>query len=209
MEFLKNFLKPKQSDFLSLLEEQGKYSVSSAEALLAFLKKPTEKKSGAVRQMEKDADEVQRILIYELSDTFVTPLDREDIFTLSRTIDNFVDYIYATVRELEIFEIAPTGDLIEMSTLLLEMANELHLALKRLGDHPGVASEHARRMRKIENSVENMYRRTIAEMFNEAESLEQLIAMLKKREVLHHLSNAADQGSIAADVIMDIGVKWY
>jgi predicted phosphate transport protein (TIGR00153 family) len=208
MEWLKRFLKPKQSNFIQLLIEQGEYAVLSVEALQAYFKKQSDKKSTKARQIEKDADEVQRILVHELQETFVTPIDREDIFALSRAIDNFIDYVYDTVEELEIFEIEVSEAVSEIAVFLLEMANELHLALHRLLDHPGVAAEHARRVKALENEVENAYRRNLAALFQGPEDIHHVMDMLKTREVLRHLSNAADQGDMAADVIMDIVVKW-
>jgi predicted phosphate transport protein (TIGR00153 family) len=208
MEWLKRFLKPKQSNFIQLLIEQGEYAVLSVESLQAYFKKQSDKKSTKARQIEKDADEVQRILVHELQETFVTPIDREDIFALSRAIDNFIDYVYDTVEELEIFEIEISDAVSEIAVFLLEMANELHLALHRLLDHPGVAAEHARRVKALENEVENAYRRNLAALFQGPEDIHHVMDMLKTREVLRHLSNAADQGDMAADVIMDIVVKW-
>lgn len=208
MEWLKRFLKPRQSNFIQLLIEQGEYAVLSVEALQAYFKKQSDKKSTKARQVEKEADEVQRILVHELQQTFVTPIDREDIFSLSRAIDNFIDYIYDTVEELEIFEIEASEAVSEIAVMLLEMANELRLALERLLDHPGVASEHARRVKSLENQVEKAYRRNLAELFQGPEDMHQVMDILKMREVLRHLSNAADQGDKAADIIMDIVVKW-
>lgn len=208
MEWLKRFIKPKQSNFLQLLIEQGEYAVMSVEALQAYFKKQNDKKSTKARQIEKEADEVQRILVHDLQQTFVTPIDREDIFSLSRAIDNFIDYVYDTVEELEIFEIEASEAVLEIAAMLLEMANELHLALQRLLDHPGVAAEHARRVKAVENQVEDAYRRNLAQLFQGPEDIQHVMDMLKMREVLRHLSNAADQGDMAADIIMDIVVKW-
>jgi uncharacterized protein Yka (UPF0111/DUF47 family) len=56
---------------------------------------------------EKEADEVRRILIDELNHTFVTPFDREDIFALSRSIDDVVDYADSTVVEMVILNVNP------------------------------------------------------------------------------------------------------
>ncbi|MEZ4591778.1 MAG: DUF47 family protein [Chloroflexota bacterium] len=208
MEWLKRFIKPKQSNFLQLLIRQGEFTVVSVEALQAYLKKPNEKRTVQARQVEKDADEVYRILIHELEDSFVTPLDREDIFALGRALDNFIDYVYDTIEEMEIFELAPFTAVSEIATLLLEMAKELHLTMERLLDHPRVANEHARRVKKLENQVERAYRQSLAKLFQGPEDTEHIMRMLKCREVLRHLSNAADQGDKAADIVMDIGVKW-
>lgn len=208
MEWLKRFLKPPQSNFQQLLIRQGEYAVASAQALQDYLKKPNEKHSIKARQVEKDADEVQRILIHELEDTFVTPLDREDIFILARTIDDFIDYVYTTVDELQIFQLPPSEPMRDIADLLLQMATEIHLAMQRLLEHPRVANEHARRIKRLENQVEHAYRRSLAELFSGPDDIEHVMEILKMREVLRHMSNASDQGDRAADTIMDIGIKW-
>jgi uncharacterized protein Yka (UPF0111/DUF47 family) len=208
MDWLKRFLNPPQSNFPELLQQHGEYAIASVEALQDYLKKPGTKRSVQARKTEKHADEIQRILIHELEDTFVTPLDREDIFALSRAIDNFIDYVYDTVAELEIFELTPSDSMKTVANLLLEMANELHLATQRLFDHPRVANEHARRIISIENQVETTYRHSIVELFSGPEDTAQIMEMLKSREVLRHMSNASDQGERAADIILDIGIKW-
>ncbi len=207
MDWLKRFFKPRQSNFLKLLIQQGEHAISAAEALQAYLAKPSAKNVARARQVEKDADEIRRILIDELNQTFVTPIDREDIFALSRAIDDLIDYLYNTVEEMEVLGVEPDDSLVELSSLLLDAANEIHLAMQRLEDHPGVANEHAMRAKALENRVERVYRRNIAELFQGPESVEHVMDMLKHREVLRHLSNAADQGDQAADIITDIVVK--
>ncbi|MDX1415922.1 MAG: DUF47 family protein [Candidatus Promineifilaceae bacterium] len=208
MNWIKRFFNPPQTNFQELLVKQGEYAIASVEALQNFLKKPGEKRSVKARETEKAADEVQRILIHELEDSFVTPLDREDIFALSRAIDNFIDYVYDTVSELEIFQLTPNEHMQQITSILLEMATEIHLTMQRLVDHPRVANEHARRIKSLENHVERAYRESLAELFSGPEDTHHIMEMLKAREVLRHMSNASDQGDRAADIVLDIGIKW-
>lgn len=208
MNWFKRFLKPPQSNFPILLAQQGAYAIAIAEALRDYLKKPNEKRRADARQVEKEADEIQRILIHELEDTFVTPIDREDIFALARAIDNFIDYVYDTVDELIIFNLEPSAAMHEIADLLFEMASELHAALERLTEHPRVANEHARRIKGFENRIEDAYRQNLAALFDVPEDAAHIMVMLKTREVLRHMSNAGDQGDRAADIILDIGIKW-
>ncbi len=208
MNWITRFFKPPQSNFSNLLVEQGEYTVKCVEALQDYLKKPNAKRREQAHQIENDADEVQRILIHELEDTFVTPLDREDIFALSRAVDDFIDYVYDTVDELEIFQLTATDGMHEITDLLLKMAGEIHLAMQRLIDHPRIAYDHARRIKGLENRVETTYRTQLAALFDGPEDLKAVMKVLKTREVLGHMSNASDMGDRAADIILDIGVKW-
>ncbi len=79
--------------------------------------------------------------------------------------------------------------------------------LDRFEDHPGVAGEHAQRAKALENKVEDIYREALADLFSGAEDIAHVVKMLKLREVYRHLSNAADRGDEAANVIADIVVK--
>ncbi|MFN2187281.1 MAG: DUF47 domain-containing protein [Candidatus Promineifilaceae bacterium] len=207
MRWIRNLIKPKPDRFLELLTVQAEYAVEANDLLLKFLKKPQEKQAGKVRQIEKDADEIRRILVDELNRTFVTPMDREDIHALSRNLDDVVDYAYSTTEEMDILEIEPNEYLTRMATLLRDAAVELHLGVLRLGDHPGVTSEHSQRAKALENRVESVYREALADLFSGPKDAEQVMEVLKLREVYRHLSNAADRGDEAANHLSDIVVK--
>lgn len=207
MRRIRNLFRRKQDRFLALLIQQADYAVEGSEMLLKYLNKPGEKFANRIRQIEKDADEVRRILVDELNQTFVTPMDREDIHALSRNLDDVVDYAYSTIEEMEILAIEPNEFLKRMASLLRDAAVELHLAMLRLDDHPGVANEHAQRAKALENRVERVYREAIADLFHQPEDIEHIMEILKLREVYRHLSNAADRGDDAANHLSDIVVK--
>jgi predicted phosphate transport protein (TIGR00153 family) len=199
--------KKKQNIFLKLIHDQASFTLEGLEALNAFMLTQDPAASDRVSSKEKEADEARRILIDELNKTFITPFDREDIFMLSRTIDDVLDYAYSTVSEMEILKVEPTNYMQKMSALLRDAANELLMAVDRLQEHPGVANDHAQRAKSLENRVEEVYRAALADLFSGAEDIQHVIKMLKSREVYRHLSNAADRGDEAANVIADIIVK--
>ena len=203
----REFFKPRQDKFLESLIKQADITLQGMVALEAYMKKAAEKHAMAVAQAEKDADEVRRILIDYLNRTFVTPIDREDIFALSRAVDDVMDYAYSTVEEMQILEVEPNDFLRRMVSLLHDAASELHLAMQRLKENPGVATEHATRAKALENRVERVYREAIADLFTGPEDIRQVMKMLKLREIYRHLSNCADRGDEAANVIHDIVVK--
>jgi hypothetical protein len=156
---------------------------------------------------EKEADEARRILIDELNRTFITPFDREDIFALSRAIDDVLDYAYSTMTEIIILKVDPTDFMVRICSLLRDATFEIMKAMEQMQDHPAVAAEHAQRAKALENRVEHVYREALADMFVETEDVQTLVKILKLREVYRHLSNAADRGDEAANVIADIIVK--
>jgi len=204
---LRDFFKPRQDKFLRLIIEQAAKTLEGMEALEEFMRDPSRETAKRVRKAEKEADELRRILIDELNRTFVTPIDREDIFALSRAIDDVLDYADTTVDEMTILDVQPTPYLRRMVSLLEDAATELHLATLRLQGHPGVASEHAMRAKALENRVETVYREALADLFNGPEDVHHVVQMLKLREIYRHLSNCADRGDEAANIISDIVVK--
>ncbi len=204
---MKSLFKKRQNVFLKLLHDQAQATLGGLEALLTYMKSPSSEASAALKMKEKEADEFRRILIYELNKTFITPIDREDIFGLSRSIDDVLDYAYSTVTEMELLKVKPTSFMERIASLLRDSANEILMAVDRLQDHPGVASEHAQRAKALENKIEGIYREALAELFSGAEDIKHVMKILKMREVYRHLSNAADRGDEAANVIADIVVK--
>jgi len=199
--------KKRENVFVRLIHEQASLTLEGLEALKNFMTTRDPSFSATLVAKEQEADEARRILIDELNKTFVTPFDREDIFSLSRTIDDVLDYAYSTMTEIEILKVEPTTFMQRMASLLRDAAYELSMAVDRLQDHPAVSNDHAQRAKALENRVEDVYREAIADLFSGAEDIAHVVKMLKMREVYRHLSNAADRGDEAANVIADIVVK--
>jgi predicted phosphate transport protein (TIGR00153 family) len=204
---MKKLFRKRQNIFIKLIQDQAKLTLQGMEALKSYMSKEDPNAAANVTKSEKEADEARRILIDELNRTFVTPFDREDIFTLSRTIDDVLDYAYSTVSEMEILKVEPTPFMVRMASLLRDAAFEISMATDRLDEHPSVSSEHAQRAKALENRVEDVYREALADLFSGAEDIAHVVKMLKLREVYRHLSNASDRGDEAANVIADIVVK--
>jgi predicted phosphate transport protein (TIGR00153 family) len=200
--------KKKKDRFVELLEQQSEYTVQGLEVLKEYVAQPSAVLAEQLSKIESEADEVRRILIDELNRTFVTPFDREDIFTLSLTIDDMLDYAESTVDGMEILKTKSNQYIERMVSLLHDAAVEINRAVLRLQDHPNVANDHAVRAKALENRVESVYREALADLFQEPKNLKDVMRILKLREIYRHLSNAADRGDQAANAIGDVVVKW-
>jgi len=206
---MKLFLRRKKPNrFVELLSRQAEFTVQGMEALKQYVKQPDSTLADRIRKIEEEADEVRRILIDELNRTFVTPIDREDIFSLSLTIDDILDYAKSTVDEMALLKVNPNPFMERMVSLLSDAAMEIYRGVLRLADHPNVANDHAVRAKALENRVESVYREALADLFQGPEDLQGVMDILKLREIYRHISNAADRGDAAANVIGDIVVKW-
>ena len=199
--------KKRRNIFIKLIHDQASLTFDALDALNTYFENNDPQLVDFITRKEKEADEARRILIDELNRTFVTPFDREDIFALSRAIDDVLDYAYSTVNEMVIFEVEATSFMQRISSLLRDAAYELLQAVDRLENNPHVSGEHAQRAKALENRVEDVYREALADLFNGKSDPNHMITILKLREVYRHLSNAADRGDEAANVIADIVVK--
>ncbi|MDO9542070.1 MAG: DUF47 family protein [Kiritimatiellia bacterium] len=192
-----------ENRFFDLLSRQSAKTMEGLEALEKFAEGATQDSANLVRSIEREADDLRRILIEELEQTFVTPLDREDIYELSRAIDDVIDYANTTVDEMEIYEVKGDGHIQEMINILRKAARELNDAVLILKDYPKIASEHAVKAKTYENTMEKAYHLALADLFKGTDT----VYMLKMREIYRHLSNAADRGDEAANIISNIVMK--
>ena len=201
------FFRKREEVFHKLIQEQASISYVGLKLLVKYLETQDGEIAEQLSLKEKEADEVRRILIDELNRTFVTPFDREDIFALSRSIDDVIDYADSTVSEMVVLKVEPTPYMLRIASLLKDAAYEIYQAVQRLQKNPSVAIDHAQRAKALENRVEGVYREAIADLFTGPEDVHHVVEMLKLREVYRHLSNAADRGDEAGNIIADIVVK--
>lgn len=200
-------LRRKPNHFLQLLMDHAGLMLKGIEGLAEYVRSQDESCARQVNDLEREADESRRILIDELNRTFVTPFDREDIFALSLTIDDILDYGHTTVDEMVILDVQTNEFIQRMVSLLLEAAYEINLGVKYLQERPKITVDHAMRAKALENQVETVYREALRDLFTGTKDVEQVVDMLKLREIYRHLSNAADRGDAAANVLCNIVVK--
>ena len=194
---------PQEKNFYAMLSAQASKTLDGIEALKSFVENPSPENAKRVKDIEQEADELRRILIEDLDTSFVTPLDREDIFALSRVVDDIVDYANTTVDEMEIYEVGPDKHLKEMVDILRKAAREIADAVKILKSYPHIALEHATQAKAYENAMEKAYLAALADLFKRTDT----VYILKMREIYRHLSNAADRGDGAANIICSIVMK--
>ena len=197
------FFSREKYDFYQLLIQQAEKTLEGLGALKEFIEEPSSARGMRVDDLEKEADDLRRIVINAINESLVTPMDREDIFALSRAIDDMVDYAKTTVEEMVLFEVETNDHLKKMAQSLYEAGEDIVKSVSHLQYKPRIAEEHLIRAKKTENYVEHLYRQALAELFKKND----VIAILKTRELYRHLSNAADRGDEAADIIGDILVK--
>ena len=192
--------------FVALLSEQAELTIRALQALEKFGREGAADSEliDEIKEIEREGDSKRRILIDELAHTYATPFDREDLFALSRAVDDILDAANETAIELAIYKIPPPEGLQEMAGVLVEGARHIRAAVSELLDHPRVASDHAVRAKRSENRIDSLYHLAVGRLFDSGDEMNKI---LKSREIYRHLKNSADRIDRAADEISVIVIK--
>jgi uncharacterized protein len=209
--FIRKFL-PRTDKFLNLFIQDAENITEACAALRALLDAKDEAERlrllKTIENHEHIGDELTHQIFHELSLTFITTLDREDIGTLASALDDIVDNIDRAATAIHLYQIwefdDPVRDLaeiIEKSVLELKIAIPL---LKNLRDVDRLR-EACVRVNAYENQADQVFQRAVGRLFQEEKDPIQLI---KKKELLATLESATDMCEDAAVLIENVLVKF-
>jgi len=193
--------------FVSMLIAQAEKTLEGVRYLESMVDRVDAQTTESLRALAEGASELRRVLIDELHKTFITPLDREDIFNLSHCYEDMVTYALTTMEEMNILKVGADDYIRRMIVLVREEAEELQLAILRLAKNARVAGDHAREVRRKEQEVERLYRAAIKDLFASATVPERLPALFYRREVYRHISNMSDRADSAGNVLGMVVMK--
>jgi hypothetical protein len=193
--------------FITMLVAQAAKSVEGVRYLETMLGQVDAGTVDTLRQFADDASELRSVLIDELHKTFITPLDREDIFNLSHCYEDMVMYALTTMEEMNILKVGADDYIRRMVDFVRQEAQQLELAIQRLAGNPRVAGDHAHDVHQMEREVERLYRAAIKDLFARATEPERLPELFYRREVYRHISNMSDRADFAANVLGMIVMK--
>nr|WP_207711567.1 DUF47 family protein [Sulfobacillus harzensis] len=190
-----------------MLSRQLEETLLVVEAVLDYIKadnfEDKESIAATAGELEHQADAARQELMDRLSQTFVTPFDREDINELSRAIDDIADYAENTIKEIRLYQVETDQFIRDMVRTLHDAVQALAEAVAMLTQDGQAANRAAMVAKSLENKMEGLYRKAIAHFSPETP----VHYLIKMREVYRHLSNAADRVDLAANVINSIVVK--
>jgi uncharacterized protein Yka (UPF0111/DUF47 family) len=195
---------------IDMLENQGTNLVtatSSLVELLMYFDDLTDRKS-RIKDLEHKGDKITHDLFAITSQTFVTPLDREDISRLTTAIDQIVNYVDESSDKLIMFKIKePTPYMIELAKVLLSASQEIYMLIKRLRKFKNANDlvVHCRTIRKYEHEGDIIYRNAIAKLF---ETNTNAVEIIKLKDVYESLEASIDRCQDTADIVEDIALKY-
>lgn len=190
-------------NFYGVLIQQMQKIRDTVAALCEFCEHPTPENGDLVKVKEQEADQIRCQLVDAINKTFITPIDRDDLFRLSTAIDDLADYAWTTVRDLRIYDIPPDGYLASLAAMLLQMADGLLICIENLESRHAVVAAEANKVKKLENAMNARFHESIAELFTS----DDFRKILKYREIYSHMNHASDKGDFCADLLHDIIVK--
>jgi uncharacterized protein Yka (UPF0111/DUF47 family) len=214
---------PPMPDFYGMLEAQADNLRSTVAALADFLQTCDQNLAALVHDSVDKGHNLRDKTLSQLYRSFITPIDREDIYTLALAIDHILDYLKNTVREVEVLQVESDDWMRRMTAQLAEGVASLALGLARFRAGQAEAVAHTVQTRESERAIEDLYRDALEEMFQGEEylklsnesarpsvhaCLDFVISRIKRREVYRHLSNAADRLAHAGEALRNISIKY-
>ena len=193
----------KRTDFFILLNNQCELMEKAMGELHRYCTAPEGSIAESITQLEHDADDIRRTLIENLNHTYITPIDREDLFNLSRQLDEIIDYIKTSVDEILLFNITPNQDIESITGSLLEMTKHISEAVQNIAKEPQTAKTAAILVKKYENKIDALTKHAYATLFEN----DDFKMIFKYAEIYRHLNHTADVADSAMDFLLDILVK--
>lgn len=200
-------LTPKDSSFYDLFATSASHLVEGARELTNILgvdRSEREAVAARMRDIEHAADDSTHAIMRKVNSSFITPFDREDIYGLASHLDDCMDLMEAAGDLIVLYRIGDLPDGIAAQVqILVRMAELTAETMPRLRSMHDLA-EYWIEINRLENQADQIYRRLLAEVFNDGQDA---ITVLKLKEVIDVLEAAADAFETVANTVESIAVK--
>ena len=203
--FIRDLTGRAERDLVSALDRQVDAALRGAEMARKALEDemPAAELRGTMGRIENEGDAGRGELVDVLSRAVTTPVDREDLFRLSRSIDDVLDHLQDFARELDLYEVKDRRSFLPLIDALVNGLANLRIAVLSIVDDPGQTSRLCLAAKKAGNKVRRMYQAEVATLF----AGEFVMDALKQRELLRRLDIAGLLLCDATDVLADGAMK--
>jgi hypothetical protein len=197
---------PKEERFyddFTAMAEQIRHGASLLDAML-LPDKPLWDKAEEIKEVEHKCDFLTHEIIQRLNRTFVTPLDRDDMYRLASAIDDICDYIDEAADNIDAYEVR------EVPRRAQDQAEVIHRAAARLHEAVGLlegfrdSQKQLVAVRELEDEGDRLNREAIAELFRTGADP---LTIIRWKDIHEQLEEAVDACETAADVLEAILVK--
>lgn len=189
-------------DFVEMAEQINR-GATLLEQMLAP-EQPLWDKADEIKEVEHRCDFLTHEVIQRLHKTFVTPLDREDIHTLARSLDDVIDAIDDSASVIRLYQINRVRpDARDLSRIIKASSEQVVIAMKALGRKQGISAA-AVEINRLENEGDRAHQIALRRLFEEEKDPIQII---KWKEILDFLEAATDRCEDVANVLEGVVVK--
>jgi uncharacterized protein len=200
-------LLPREEKFYVLFNNQATLIAEASRLLLEGVTSGNSRLaevSKEIRVLEHRGDEVIHEIFRRLNQTFITPIDPEDIHALSTKLDDVLDGIEDAVYRLVAYRVEPIPEtIVRLSEIVVACSKSVSLAVQALEKNEKLI-DHCIDINRLENEADRLLRSTIADLFNKEKDC---IVLIKLKEVYELLEATTDRCEDVADVLQNVVVK--
>lgn len=200
-------LLPREEKFYHLFRQQADIISEAARLLLDGLRSGKSRLASAATQiavLEHRGDEVIHEVFSRLNQTFITPIDPEDIQNIASALDNVLDGLEDTSHRLVSYHIDPIPPtMVTLAEIVSTCSKSLMAAMEAL-EKNGRTVQHCIEINRLENEADRIGRSAVADLFNTEKDP---IVLIKLKEVYEFLENTVDSCEDVADVLQNVAVK--
>src|SRR3954470_15666728 len=200
-------LLPREEKFYHLFARQVEIISEAARLLLEGVSAGNSRLTGAATEitvLEHKGDEVIHEVFRRLNQTFITPIDPEDIHSIASALDNVLDGIEDTSHRLVSYRIDPIPPImITLAEIVASCAKALRCAVEALEKNGGTM-EHCIEINRLENEADRIGRSAVVDLFNNEKDP---IRLIKLKEVYEFFESTVDACEDVADVLQNVVVK--
>lgn len=201
---------PRNERFFDMFDAAASNLATASERMVDLFdnfENPREK-AKAIKKLEREGDEITHKIIQSLHQSFVTPIDREDIALLTNRMDDVLDYMEGAVKRLFLYRIdQPTPRAIEITHIIEKVSIELTKAVPLLR-YPRRLKQilpHCVEIHRLENEADDLRHAALTDLFDEETDVREI---LKWRDIYQNLESAVDTGEDVANVLEGIVLKY-
>jgi predicted phosphate transport protein (TIGR00153 family) len=203
---LSRVMAPRDREFFDLFEEAGG-NILRASMLLEEMLREFPERAGLAREIlicEQEGDRITHDIIQRLNQTFVTPIDREDIYALASALDDIVDYTEEVADYVGLYKIeAPFEQSQQLATVLLQASRQISEAMPRLRGFRDI-SHYTVEINRLENDGDRITREAIAALFDNG--IDPMV-VIRWKDLYERLESAIDATERVANIIEGIVIK--
>ncbi len=199
---------PKEIDFFEIFDRAALNLTKAGVLLVAFMESfdRLEERAKEIYEVEQEGDILTHEIMKKLNKTFITPIDREDLYALASRLDDVLDLIWGAVDRTIVFRLTEaTNEAIAMSKDVLATTEVIHKAIHKLKEKQYAhVQDYCIEINRLENRIDRDFRDALGKLFDE---MKDPILIIKWKEIYEHLENASDKCEDVANIIEAIVLK--